>query len=100
MALQISECQGIFSVHGALNSGNAEILKRHMSLFINPNNPVILNLERVKRIDECASHMLRQLYISAMKSNSILSIIGQKNPNILEVMKKTKTDYILSNDRV
>ena len=31
MALQITEFQGIFSVHGVLNSGNAQILNQHMN---------------------------------------------------------------------
>ncbi|WP_394972390.1 STAS domain-containing protein [uncultured Croceitalea sp.] len=100
MALQITEVSGVFSVHGKLNAGNVSILDRHMSMFINPEKPVILNLERLKAIDTCAAHALRKLYINAMKSNSILSIIGITNENILPVLNRTRTSYILSNDRI
>lgn len=100
MALQITEVKGIFSIHGILNGGNAEILNRHISMFINPDKPLVVNLERLKGIDPGATHALRELYLKAMRSNSILSIIGRENKNILSVFKKTNTTYILSNDRV
>ncbi|MFD2587655.1 STAS domain-containing protein [Croceitalea marina] len=100
MALQITETRGMFSVHGELNSSNANILNRHMSRFISPNNHIILNLERVTNMDKCAAYALRKLYLKTMQSNSILSIIGLQNQNILSVMDETKTTYILSDDRI
>tara|TARA_R110002051_G_scaffold301713_1_gene369677 strand:+ start:4080 stop:4382 length:303 start_codon:yes stop_codon:yes gene_type:complete len=99
MALQITETRGMFSVHGALNTNNAGILSRHMSMFINPKNPVTLNLERVEAIDLNAAYTLQKLYVNAMRNNSILTIIGRENKNILPVLKNTKTTYILSHDR-
>lgn len=100
MALQITEIQGVFSVFGELNGGNVNILNRHMKLFINPTNPVILNLERLKAIDASAAITLRQMYHNAMHKRSILSIVGRTNTIILPVLKKTKTSYILSDDRI
>ena len=100
MALQITEFRGVFSVHGVLNASNSTILKQHMNRYINPKHPVILNLERLKGIDTSATHVLRQLYLNAMRSNSILSIIGKGNKNILPVLDATKTSYILSDDRI
>lgn len=100
MALQITEISGVFSVHGMLNGANASILKRHMNRFIQPEKPVILSLERLKGIDTSAAHALHQLYIAAMRSNSILSIIGKENEAIAQVLDATKTSYIISNDRI
>ncbi|RDY58429.1 STAS domain-containing protein [Flagellimonas nanhaiensis] len=100
MALQITEVSGVFSVHGILDSSNANVLNRHMNRYIQPNNPVILNLERVQQMDATAAYVLQQLYAHAMSSNSILAIIGRQNKNLLSVFNKTKTSYILSNDRV
>jgi len=100
MALQITETRRMFSVHGVLNSGNAAILKRHMSRFLHHDKPVILNLERVLDIDTMAAHTLQELYLHAMRSNQILSIIGMENGNIVPTLKATKTAYILSYDRV
>tara|TARA_R110000796_G_scaffold104102_1_gene213772 strand:- start:157684 stop:157986 length:303 start_codon:yes stop_codon:yes gene_type:complete len=99
MALQITETCGMFSVHGALNTSNAGILTRHMNMFITPNNPVTLNLERVEALDDNAAYVLQQLYVNAMRNNSILTIIGRENKNILPVLKNTKTTYILGHDR-
>ncbi|WP_421807616.1 STAS domain-containing protein [Flagellimonas sp.] len=100
MALQITECRGVFSVHGNLNSSNVVILERHMSRFINTKNHVILNLERVGELDETAACMLQQMHKYAMKTKALFSIIGLENANILPTMTKTRTSYILSHDRV
>ena len=100
MALQITEARGIFSVQGKLNSANAKILNRHMNRYIQPDNPVILNLERVQQMDTSAAYVLQGLYAQAMSSNSVLAIIGRQNKNLFSVFQKTRTSYILSNDRV
>ncbi len=100
MALQITECQGMFSVHGVLNAGNVQILNRHMDRFLDPQHKVILNLERVLEMDVCAALALKQLYRRAMRSNSILSIIGKQNKNILPALQAARTHFILSDDRI
>ena len=100
MALQISEFRGVFSVHGSLHSGNANILQQHMAAFMVPRKPIILNLDRVKSIDRQAAIMLTHLHAFAMRKNSLLSIIGKDNQNIVPVMQESKTSYILSNDRI
>lgn len=99
MALQITECRGVFSVNGNLNGGNANILDRHMSRFINSEDQVILNLERVAHLDEAAAYTLQQLFKKAVQMNAIFSIIGLQNKNILPILDRTKTSYILSHDR-
>ncbi len=98
MALQISECRGVFSVHGSLHSGNAAILRQHLSAYFVPQKPIILNLGRVKSIDRQASLVLTQLHAFALRKNILLSIIGKENQEILPVMQASKTSYILSND--
>ncbi|MEP3210583.1 MAG: STAS domain-containing protein [Maribacter sp.] len=100
MALQITETRGMFSVFGELNSANANILARHMQRFLSKSDPVILNLERVRKLDVTAAHMLREMYYSAMRDNSVLSIVGLSNSNILGVLQKTKTSFIFSDDRI
>ncbi|MFC4220594.1 STAS domain-containing protein [Flagellimonas marina] len=99
MALQITECRGVFSVHGNLNSANVLILERHMSRFINSKNQVILNLGRVAQLDETAAHILKKMHKNALKTRAFLSIIGLENKNVVSVMNKTQTTYILSHDR-
>lgn len=100
MALQITETGGMFSVFGELNSANANILNRHMQQFINPSDPIILNLEKVEKIDSSAAFMLQKLYKLAMRKNSIMSIVGISNSKISHVLKKTKTAFIFSDDRI
>ena len=100
MALQITETRGMFSVSGELNSANANILNRHMQQFFDPSKPIILNLEKVEKIDVTAAFMLQKLYEIAMRSNSIMSIVGLSNSKISHVLKKTKTSFIFSDDRI
>ncbi|WP_430908293.1 STAS domain-containing protein [Maribacter sp. 2-571] len=101
MALQITEVSGTFSVTGELNHSTANILYRHMERVIpTRNDRIVLNLERVRHIDESAAYRLQELYLNAVRSNSALAIIGQENKVLLPVMSKTKTEYILSPDRI
>ena len=100
MAIQIKETNGMFKVYGHLNTANAKILQTHLNQFSKAKNFVILNLEKVSGMDKSAAHLLKQLYINAIQNQRILSIIGEKNSNILPIMNKTKTSYILSHDRV
>ena len=100
MALQITEFQGVFSVHGVLNAGNAQLLNRHMNRFIDPENTVILNLDRVLDMDKSAALALKQLYRQAMRTNSILSIIGKHNKKILPALKAAKSHFILRDDHI
>lgn len=90
----------MFSVFGELNSANVNILARHLQRYLSEPNPVILNLEKVKKLDSTAAHVLQEMYYSAMRNNSILSIVGKSNSNILGVLQKTKTSFIFSDDRI
>ena len=99
MALQITECRGVIFVNGNLSGGNVNILDRHMSRFINSEDQVILNLERVAHLGEAAAYTFQQLFKKAVQMNAIFSIIGLQNENILPILNRTKTSYILSHDR-
>ena len=100
MALQLTEFRNVFSVYGKLNMGNVTILEDHLRKSIHPDQHITLNLERVDEIDTEAALSLRELFIEAMRRNSVLSIIGRENTKIRSVFKATKTAYILSHDRV
>lgn len=100
MALQITETKGMFSVHGELNGTNVNILDRHMQRYITPSRPIILNLERVQAMDAAAAIVIKKMYQGAARKNSVLSIVGLTNTNILWVLNSTKTSYIFSDDRV
>jgi hypothetical protein len=71
-----------------------------MRMFINPQEPVVLNLEKVKDMDKSTAFALQQLYVGAIRNNSILSKVGMENKNIIPVLNETRTSYILSYDRV
>jgi len=100
MALQITRTENMFQVYGNLNAANAHTLKMHMGFFMNTKNAITINLEKVTGIDTIGAHILQQLYLNAAQNQSVVSIIGEENANILPIMKKTKTAYILSHDRV
>lgn len=100
MALLITESQRVFSVRGKLNAATAATLSQHIARFMNSEEPLILNLERVKAMDTSAAHALKQFYLKAIKGNSLVRIIGRENPSIFQVLSANKTSYILSNDRI
>ncbi len=90
----------MFEVLGELTSENAITLKDHFEQFLKETDNIILNLENVKSMDPDGAHTVERLYLDFMKSNRALHIIGKTNENITGVMKTTKTDYILSDDRI
>lgn len=99
MALQITETRNVFSVHGNLTSGNVDILSRHMQMFMGPNKKIVLNLGKVNEIDETAAHRLQHLFLGAVRSKILFTIIGMENRKVTSIMEKTKTSYILNDDR-
>ncbi len=99
MALQISEARGVFSVFGELNSYTVAILTRHMSNYIKKDQRVILNLERVKKIDVCAAYTIKKLFMDAVGKSSIFSIVAMENKQVMDVFNETQITYIVSNDR-
>jgi len=100
MEFEIKEESGVFNVTGTICASNLTSLKNHFESVIYKADKVILNIEKVRKIDSSGALMLEKLYKKTALSNKVLSIIGKQNPSIVSMMKSTKTHYILSNDRI
>lgn len=100
MALAVKHESGLFKIDGELNAQNTKTLKEHYEMHLKQLGDIILSLEGVTKLDESSARSLEQMYLSAVRENCILEIIGLENASIVPVMTRTKTSYILSNDRV
>ncbi|MCE2614004.1 hypothetical protein LVD13_13585 [Flavobacteriaceae bacterium D16] len=100
MALQILQNEEIVEIVGKLAGSSLEYLHNFLEAIHNESDFLTLSLEKVTMLDHVSAKELEKLYKSAAKENKVLTIIGDQNANILPLMRKTKTDYILSHDRV
>ncbi|MBT8281336.1 MAG: ATP-binding protein [Muriicola sp.] len=100
MALIIKESNQIIEVWGNLNSQNINSLSRHLELSRRRKEFLVLSLDHIDHIDESSTKILEQQYCNTAASNKVLSIIGRENESVKQVMRQTKTTYILSNDRI
>ncbi len=99
MALHLNQKENIYEVSGQLNAENAIALKKHFEQFLTQVDDIILSLDNVSVIEPCSAYTIEQLYLDFIKDRNGFQIIGRENKDIAEVMKETKTSYILSNDR-
>ena len=100
MAFQIKEQHGIFKVIGNISSQNVNSLENYVSAHLHKTNHLILSNENVDQLDRSGAFMLERLYKVFVKKNRIISIIGNQNKKIANIMALTKTNYILSSDRI
>jgi len=100
MAFKIQQNQHMLEVWGSLNSQNMNTLRTHLDLVRKSSDFITLSLDHISDIDAVSAKELEFMYYDLAGSNKVLSIIGQHNRQIQDVMSQTKTSYILSNDRI
>lgn len=100
MATEIKEENGMIRVIGPINSTNTKDLRNHLEKILLFGKGLILNIDKVIQIDASGAYMLESLYKKARNENVSMSILGLADNSIVQVMTRTKTKYILSNDRL
>ncbi|GMN06218.1 hypothetical protein MTsPCn5_16070 [Croceitalea sp. MTPC5] len=100
MALEIKEDKGIFEVIGELTSQNLGALKVYFESALEVTDEMVISLEKVTVMDSSVALFFEKLYKQVAANHKVLAIVGRQNKEISEVMNITKTDYILSSDRV
>ena len=100
MALEIKENRGIFEILGNVASQNLGALKIYFDTILETHESIVINLENVATMDSSSALFFEDLYKEGAYRNKIVAIVGRQNSNILEIMSMTKTDYILSSDRI
>ena len=100
MALEIKENRGIFEIDGNILSPNLGALKIYFENVLESNDSIVISLERVKKMDSSSALFFENIYKYGAERNKIVSIVGRQNNEISEIMRVTKTSYILSSDRV
>ena len=100
MALEIKENSGMFQIHGKVTSQNLGALRIYFNAVLESQSTMVLNLEYLEDMDASAALFFEKLYRNAAAMNKVITIVGEENRNISEIMALTKTNYILSPDRV
>jgi len=100
MALEIRENKGIFEVLGKVTSQNLGALKIYFESVLEVTDEMVISLEKVTSMDASSALFFEELYKQVAANHKVLAIVGRQNKEISQVMNTTKTDYILSSDRV
>lgn len=99
MAIQIKEEYGMLKILGVLNSETARVTTHHVKQLLVKSERVMLSLEGVLSMDKMAAKAMEKLYHDSAQGNKVLSIFGNQNGNISDILRETNTHYILSSDR-
>lgn len=100
MALRIEDKNGLFEISGRVTSQNLGILRTYFQAILEKTEHLLVSIEKVTEMDSSAAHFFERFYREVAGDNKVIHIIGRHNPNISKIMQATKTDYILSTDRV
>ena len=76
MALQITEQNGTFLVHGQLNSITTRSFIIHFKYIIEQHNNVVINIDCVTEIDEDGLEGIKSLIAIALLNHKMFSVIG------------------------
>jgi anti-anti-sigma factor len=96
--LQINYSQGLFEIEGSLLAENSESLRIHFEALLRRNNKIILNLDKVDKIDSSGINCIVELYKKALRNNKICYAIGKHNKKISKAIKTSRLRYIVRND--
>ncbi len=100
MSLEIRENRGIFEILGKVSTQHISALNSYFDSILEKNENFVVSLEKVTMLDSAAAHFFEKLYQKSVKQNKVISLIGRQNECITEIMNTTKTNYILSPDRI
>ena len=100
MSLEIRENRGVFEVLGKVSTQHINSLSVYFDSILENHDTFVVSLEKVTSLDTAAAHFFEKLYQKSAQLNKAVSLIGRQNETVLEIMNTTKTNYILSADRV
>ncbi len=100
MPLEIKENHGAYEILGEVTAQHVGVLGAYFDSILENKDSFMINLENVTVLDSAAAHFFEKLYRKTAELNKVMALIGRQNENVLGTMNTTKTNYILSPDRV
>ncbi|WP_425076758.1 STAS domain-containing protein [Psychroserpens sp. S379A] len=89
MALKIIENQGVFELHGTLNTTTTKLFKQHFDLILQTTKNLIINIDELNFIDKSGVEVLKQLLYKGQMNHNCFSIVGDGCKDIYEEFKTT-----------
>ncbi|MEM9648048.1 MAG: STAS domain-containing protein [Bacteroidota bacterium] len=100
MSLEIRENRGIFEILGKVSTQQLGALNSYFNAVLEQEDNIVISLEKITQIDTSAVYFFEKLYRNSAKNNKVVSLIGRQNDTLMEMLKTTKSNYILSPDRI
>ncbi len=100
MSLEIRENRGIFEILGKVTTQQIGALNSYFNVVMEREDSIVVSLEKVTHLDHSAARFFEKLYQNSARQNKVVSLIGRQNRILTEIFNTTKTNYILSSDRI
>ncbi|WP_420602947.1 STAS domain-containing protein [Flagellimonas sp.] len=100
MSLEIKEKHGIFEILGKVTTQHVGALNSYFDSILEREDSFVVSLEKVTVLDSGAAHFFEKLYQKSVRQNKVISLIGRQNSSVTDILNATKTNYILSPDRI
>lgn len=100
MSLEIRENRGIFEILGELSTQHIGSLNSYFNAVMEQEDSIVVSLEKVTHLDSSVAHFFEKLYRNSASRNKVVSLIGRQNRTLMDIMKTTGTNYIISSDRI
>ncbi|TSE10236.1 MULTISPECIES: STAS domain-containing protein [Aquimarina] len=98
MKLQIINASGKFEIIGNFTLENTETVKDHFNYLLDHYEEVVMSLRKVKKIDQKAIKVLKDIYAKANRRSKILFVLGKENKIIINAFQKNKVSHIFRED--
>ncbi|MCL6274715.1 STAS domain-containing protein [Muricauda sp. 2012CJ35-5] len=100
MSLEIRENRGIFEILGKVTTPQIGALNSYFQAVLEREDSIVVSLESVTDLDASAVRFFEKLYQDSARQNKVVSLIGRQNSTLMEIFNTTRTNYILSPDRI
>ena len=100
MSLEIRENRGIFEILGSVSTQQIGALNSYFNAVLEKEDNIVVSLEKVTHFDSSAARFFEKLYQNSARQTKVVSLIGRQNSTLMEIFRATKTNYILSPDRI
>ena len=89
MALKISELNGMFHLHGKINTTTLNSFVTYFEYKKSHYKNIVVNIDHVLEIDKCGLEAFRKFTIDAISNQKVFSIVGYGCKEIYEDFNET-----------
>ncbi|WP_109302571.1 hypothetical protein [Aquimarina sp. AU474] len=98
MKLQIINATGTYEIEGDFILQDTELVRAHFNYLLDHYEEIVMCLNKVKKIDQKAVNVLKEVYAKAQRRSKILFVYGKENKIISKAFKKNKVTHFFKDN--